>query len=603
MLVHEGFLSCIDRNSTTDLSTPGLSPMSVIRSAACLWMCLIGLGLLNRGTAGEPDLLSLLPSDPVVVIVAKDLGSQIREILGSPLVQNLQKLKSFQNWKTSASYRALMKAREEIETVLDADVAKLGDEILGQSVVLAMVTTPDRGSDDVRGVFLTLARDRKRLETLIERLNAAEIEGQSLLTVEGRKAASGATYWHRRFRTGTKPDEWYVIVNDTVFAWSNSENEIQDVIARSSTTVKDASAVNKPLGSVDEALPGRALIKLFVDPRFVEKLWSLNDPPASSEDGATRILRRALSSIAYAGAALEWKDGLFLHMHQTFHPGAFLWPSAVTTRVPEQGSHLLERVPDDALLLLSASLPVADLVRAAVQFVPEGERDRVNAGLSVLSGLCLGRDVLKEIAPRIGPGGVAYLVPSGSPDTLFELAVGMELDPRSDVHEALLNGLRTVLSLAVLEESPFPRRLLAEEKAGTTTLMLDQKPRPWTFAVRRGLVAIGTGAEEVGTFVSGNPADPHSPLKSIRGEWLSQSSNFAVLDCEQLEKLARARRDKLVLRWSREKGATAESVGADVDKALEFLSLFRAGFLSLTSSEPGLSAHQTMGWIPWKLRR
>lgn len=206
--------------------------MRVSHLTASILICLGVLLSPEPGDAAAPDLLDLLPPNSAVVIVCDDLRDQTREILSSPLVQGIRRLDSFQKWINSDKIEALRKARREIEDVLNVDLATLGNDLLGDSVVLAMVPGPGPGDQDVRGLFLTRAGNRILLDQLIKRINTAEIESGLLQAVDPRTTRSNVKYWHRRFRPGTKSDEWYVIVHENVFAWSNSEAEIQAVAER-----------------------------------------------------------------------------------------------------------------------------------------------------------------------------------------------------------------------------------------------------------------------------------------------------------------------------------------------------------------------------------
>src|SRR5437660_1706380 len=74
----------------------------------------------------------------------------------------------------------------------------------------------------------------------------------------------GAAVIHRRrFKPNTRPDEWYAILPDDTFAWSNSERLLRAVVE---ATPGAGFGASPRYQSVRNALPAKSLVKLYIDP-------------------------------------------------------------------------------------------------------------------------------------------------------------------------------------------------------------------------------------------------------------------------------------------------------------------------------------------------
>ena len=219
----------------------------------------------------------------------------------------------------------------EIEASLGLKLATLRDELLGDAVVLVLRLDPDAPPDprQARGLFLLRARDPALLERLIATVNAAQRNSGELERVEDRTVA-GTIYHVRTFPAATgRPPESYVNYPDGTFAFSNSANLIQGVIERKGRASSDRTVPSNPgLGdlpkfqAVQRRLPERALARLYVDPRAIERL--LAAVPRSSDSSDVRILDvlvRYVAAVDSFGAALTWgRNTIAIHTIETLDP-------------------------------------------------------------------------------------------------------------------------------------------------------------------------------------------------------------------------------------------------------------------------------------------
>src|SRR5262249_28096491 len=138
-----------------------------------------------------------------------------------------------------------------------------------------------------RGLLLLQARNPALLQRLIRVVNTSQQQSGELARI-GQRRRAGMTYYVREFPPGTERlPEWYVDYPDGTFAFSNSETLIQAVIDRRSRMLGSPGGagpavpgerVDPGLGelprlqAVQRRLPGRALARLFVDPRPLGRL-------------------------------------------------------------------------------------------------------------------------------------------------------------------------------------------------------------------------------------------------------------------------------------------------------------------------------------------
>ena len=138
-------------------------------------------------------------------------------------------------------------------------------------------------------------------------------------------------------RAAARPSEWYLTYPDGTFAFSNSESLIQSVIDRkarnlargtdgaardagNSATTLDGGLTDLPrFQAVKRRQNAKALARLFIEPRQVERLIAASPRPGKASDARImEMLERYLKAVEYAGATLEWNDaGIVLHTVET----------------------------------------------------------------------------------------------------------------------------------------------------------------------------------------------------------------------------------------------------------------------------------------------
>jgi hypothetical protein len=580
------------------------------------------------------ELLRLVPADATVVLAVEGLRDQYRALSGSRLVADLRRLPAVRAWLESEKHRHFEKSCSEIEGFLGVKLSDLRDELIGDAAVLVLRLDPDAPPDprQARGLFLLRARDPALLERLIARINASQQDSGELERIEDRVSYTGTTYHVRRFPAASgRPPESYVSYPDGTFAFSNAASLIQGVIERKGRAA-GAGARTAPTNpgladlprfqALRSRLPDRALARLFVDPRAIERL--LASAPRAGDSFDVRlvaVLARYLAAVDYAGAALNWNaEQVVIHAVETLNPSRldpWLRGWAADSRTTDP---VLRRVPATALALASAHVNPPALWDAASQLVLGKDQNRLRNVESVLTGLLLGQDLRTRILPGLGPGLIAYLDAPPEPPAeeagrgpLFPLvvAIGFSRDatltpsradgPSVTLAAALENALHTLMALTALDEKRGQgrSRIATRQVAGATVTTLDI-PLPFAYAVdsAHGRLVLGTSAVAVARYLE-STSDPEAGrgFRELQAAAFPDAGTFLCLDLDALTRLAGRHRDRLVRNIAARQKRTAADVGKDLDHVLALARLFRAAFLTSRMEPDAAAVHRTVGVI------
>lgn len=535
-----------------------------------------------RGEGPADPLLKLVPPDAGAVLVVEDLRKHARTVLDSPLVEGLRDLPAVKAWLAGDGLVKLKRARRDVEAALGVDVSRLRDDLLGEATVL--VLQPGQADGPPSGLLLLKVRDRELLDRLIALVNESDRRNGTLERIE-RRTKGETTYSVRRFRPGTKPAEAYAVLVGNVFAWSNSETLIQGVIDRQG----DAPGLggDPRLIAVRAGLPKSALASLFVNPRFLERLTAA-DPSATP-------LRRALSAVQYAGAALDWHDGPRLQVHQTLDPEKLseLWKREAAR--PGDVTDLAARVPSTALALAAGSVDLAALAETLSSLVPKADQARLDNLRTLARGLLLGRDPRTDVLKDVGPGVLSYVEAPVGPEDRWRLPVVAAIGVNSGVSAALDNALRTVLAMLALDpkRNAGPTQVETRTIQGVAVTTLSGPRPPLAFALNEGLLVLGTTPESVAGALNVEPG-ANDRFEQTRAAYFPNAENFAYVDLDAGHRWAKDHRDGLARRLNKGEGDVSAS---DLDQALALCGLFRAGYLTSTVGPEFRSVHIVISLI------
>ncbi len=569
----------------------------------------LGLALNARGAGPADGLFRLAPPDAAAVLAVEDLRGRAREFLESPVAQRFERLPAFQAWIASGRLAQLHEALRKVERALGEKVETIRDELLGDAVVLALRVPPNGRPEDASGLLLVRVPNRALLDRLIHGINDAQRRSGELDRL-AESTREGVRYWSREFRPASrKPTDYFTVLDDNTFAWSNGEDLIQGVIDRRTRPTRSLADIPK-FQQVRRRLPEHAVASLFVAPRFLAQvLAAMARPQKPANDRAAALIGRYLTALECLGATLQWRDGIVVDTEEIFDPAKLdPWLRRWVARSGEIGPGL-RRAPANALAMASLHVDwnaVFDVVRA---LAPERQQPRLENLIVALDGILLGRDLQAEILPHLGPGMLASLeAGDGEAEqdanqretgTVLAKVIALGLGSAGGQAAPLENALRTYLAFYALDSqhSRGQLRLDTRETGGrkVTTLV----PRsPLAFAIDGDRLVLGSSAAAVSRAITFAANPTEGELDRLRAARFPHAGSFACVDLVRLEEFVVSHRQRLVARLASGPGRNVEDAERDLDEATALISLFRQAYITSAIEADASAAHRSLGLIP-----
>ena len=571
--------------------TPGCSIRFVFALA-------LGLAATARGAGPADPLFRLVPPDASLTLAVEDLRGHARDFLESPLSDGLRQLPAVRAWFASDRFQGFQRARREIEKSLGVDIAKVRDDLIGEAVVLTVWLPPGGRQDEARGLLLTRVRDRGLLDRLVRSMNASQQENGELAGVTERKRGA-ARYFVRRFRDPlSRPNEYYATLDDQTFAWSNSEDLVLGAIDRQAGD-RPGLGTDPRFQRVRSRLPERAAASLFLNPSLlVAMAAAAPKPPKPADERLNALFARALNALEFAGAAIEWRDGLILHAEAALNPKR-LGPWARDLAALPAGNPLARSLPPKALAVATARLDFGSILDLARALTPEADRPRLDNLRLVLKGLLLGEDPASLLTdPHLGSGVLIAIEAPGAAGSRpgFPVTAVVNLGD-SKVVAPLDNALRTILALRALDtkQGP-PLHVETREIQGRKVTALDASS-PFAYAIDAGRLVLGTSSEGVANAFSTPAPAPDSGFARLQARYFPKSESFACVDLELGHRVADAQRAELARQSAVKKHVPEADAARDLDQALALLKLFQAAYFTSDLAPDATSVHQTLGLI------
>ena len=567
--------------------------------ALCLLLVVIltSVSWTSRADAPNDELMGLVPTDMAVVLVLDRFRERSREILDSDLVRELSKLPTVRSWFESEKGKGLIRARAEIEAALGVTLAQLRDDVLGDSVVLALHLKPGSDPDEAAGLFLTRARNRVTLDSLIESINKAErAEGILKEVVDLPQTPDSPIVHHRRFRPNSKPDEWYCLFADGTFAWSNSERLVLDVVERKGRG--DGLRQSTRYTRVRNALPANAVARLYVDPSIVLRVASTSKTPADAH------LLKALGGLDYIAAAVEWRDGPIFHFHESLNAEVSTTLRFLFEAEPIPAD-VFGHVPRTAIAVAAWRWDLPGLFDVMLSYLPEADRPRAEAAQAAIQGLLMGKNLRSEVLLALKPGGLAY-VDIPEPHGMPALVATIDVMDRPEVSAALENALRTVAALSSLdkERKQGPIRIETSDRDSLRVTRLANGTHSPCFASNANHFVIGSN-EVVVRHVLTKPSRPvngNTSLERLRSLFFPNSQGFLAADLVALHRYALANRETLVRGEAETRGGKTNEAAREFQRVLDLIEPFEGAFASWDRGADGRSLHQVIGLVGRKDR-
>ncbi|MFO0953289.1 MAG: hypothetical protein U0835_19455 [Isosphaeraceae bacterium] len=561
------------------------------------WALWLLLPVAARAAGPADPLLRLVPADAGVTLAVENLKGHVRTLADSPTARALRDLPVVRGWRRSPTALDLGKSVRQVEALLETDIGTVRDALLGEAVVLSLRPAPDAAPDEARGLLLAKVSDRSLLERFVSRLNEAQTRSGELRSV-GERERGGVKYHVRTFAPGMRPDESYVLFEDGVFVWSNSEELVRGAIDRKSSDGKGGLAERPGFARVRERLPANALASLFVDPRFAERVLAATPPPAKPQEKKVfATIVDYLGALNYAGAALSWRNGPLLVTEEVvepdkLHPGLTRWAAQTEPVDPR-----LHRAPSTALALATVHLDFPLIVDSLSALVPETDRPALDNLMVALRGGMLGLEPRDEVAAHLGPGVALYMerpaprLNEGSRRPPLVMTVQVASTPAGvRAASAVDNALRTVFALAALDPKNGRGKVRVETRTeGGTVVTLLPGPQPLAYAVHDGRVILATAPKAVGRAIAAQ-ADPKGAalVERLRSLGMPATTSFACADLRTLFEFADPNRQEIASRIAARDRRSEADAARDLDQVLALVRLFEGAYLT-SSIDPGFT--------------
>lgn len=561
---------------------------------------LLGLAPSEPAKAQGPadDLLRLVEPDSGVTLAVEDLRGRAREVVGSPLFEGLLRLPTVRAWMASEPFRKAERASRDVQAALGVPLATIRDDLLGGAVVLSLQAGPSGKPDQSRGLLLVKPRDRRLLERLIKLFNDAQTQSGELDGVDPR-ARGAVKYSARLFKARGRAPEYYVLLDDGTFAWSNSEGMIHGVIDRQ-VSGRAGLRDDPEFRKVRAGLPDRPLASLFVNARFLERAWA--DAPRREGDRPAEMIARYIRAVGMAGIALEWREGVFLTSYETVAPQKLdPWLKEWLTR-PSAPVTLPGQVSPATVALASANVDFKALLGAWRDLVPENDRGSLENLKLTFQGILMGRDPITEVLPRLGPGAILALEiePDKSTRPRFPLVgvVGWPIVPGDDDLAAPIdNAMRTLLAFSSIKPRRRSDHLRIESRTigdARMTLLTDGLRARIAYRVDHNRLVVGNSSDAVARFGTGQPA---SIFAEVRARYFPEAETFAIVDLTRLVQEVRAMQGPIARALAARSKRPVDATDRDLAALIAVAELFKAATFTSTASPDATDVRRSVGLI------
>lgn len=569
-------------------------------------LVVLGLSVLmvvRASAAGPADrLLKLAPADASLTIAVENLKERARAWLDSPILTAIRNSPEVRDWLASDQTLAVRKALRKASEVLGVDATAIRDDLLGEAFVLTLRIPPGGTPDDARGLLLIRVPSQAMLDRVVTGLTAADSRESERATITPREH-EGRTYHGRSFAGGKRAPDYFTVLGDRVFAWSNSEDLIHQLIERDVKGIEGLSSLAEFQG-VRERLSEQSLVSLYVDPRFVTRLLE-NDrrtrPP--NEERLLSLIGRYFRAVTYAGAALDWRSGPVLQIEEQVDPDKLdpelkRWGSSDGIPGPT-----LARVPASTLALAHLSMDAGVVFNAFLSLAPEYDPGRLELLRMGLRGILLGEEP-DSILAKLGPGLILYTERRHPGDSVKRLpfVFGLELAENPDrarVAASLDNALRTVLVANALDPShqKEPLRLDSTPVDGIPIVSLEPTS-PFAYALCEDRLIVSNSRAAVGRAIQA-AKDPAAGERfaTLRSATFPGTSSYACADVRTIHGLLDRYRLAVARALSARRQRPVDDVARELDRVISFLGLFDCAFVT-SRAEPNFAAvHHSIGIV------
>jgi hypothetical protein len=538
-------------------------------SAYCLAAFLL-LPVAASAATPREELLRLVPDDVGFCLVVQDFRGHADALQSSPFVQHFRRSPLGVALHGSQEMHKLEEAEKFLQKTLQVDFARLRDDLFGDAIVFAYRPGPSGQAKQDQDLILLRARDPKLLAELLDRINKVQKETGELKELEVREH-NGQKY----FRRAERKDENFYWLSGPILALSSKEEMLRRVLERDRQPAAGEPAVARQLRLLGA---DKNLASLWINPRAFEPDMEQKSAAAVGPEAA--VLQNVLRHWkTLDGIALGFDVRKDLELSLTVRVRTDALPAATRRLLTEAArpSELWDRFPEGALLTTAGRADAVALLDVIGDLLTQHDRETLHDGLERNLGAVLGKNVVKDVLPFVGPDwGLCLLAPPAAdpgwfPHVILALRVRPG-DKKPGVDQALVSVVRFFAVAAVLDHNRKNKEAMTlqaavQDQVEVQYLVSDTAFLPGlqpAFALCNGYLVLASSPEAVRRF---SAAAPRSPVASEELPLLRVSFS-------RLREYVKARREPLALAVAEKNGIPRDEAERRLDGLLLGLQLF-----------------------------
>jgi hypothetical protein len=473
---------------------------------------------IARAATPVDELLRFVPPDVGFCVIARDLRGHGQALADSPFVAALRKTAAGEAIAHGEEFGRLEKLQEQLHKQLGIDAHKLLDDIFGDGIAFAYRPGPPGKPEEEAGLILIRARAAKPIAELVMHLNEVQKANGEVTGIEER-TRRGITYFCRLERD--KPPSFYYL-RGPVFLLSGNEALLLQALDLERATAADA----EPAVSRELRLLGadRAVLALWLNPRAFDRHIAERAKCAGPDAAGLKTMERYWGAFDSGALSLVLDKDLTLSM--TLRGRAEQLPAAARRWFAEaaQPSDLWQAFPESPLIAAARRSDMPALMEMVSEFLPGDGRQAMAGELNRSLGSPLGKDIVKEVLPCIGPDFGFYLQapPPGDKAWFVQGLAAVKIgagDPAAPVDRAILAGLHSAAVVAVVVHNAKDPKHPITLKSGTQDKrefryltgegVFPPGLQP-AFGLHSGYLVVATSPETLSRFAPA-PAPPSRP--------------------------------------------------------------------------------------------
>jgi hypothetical protein len=408
------------------------------------------------------------------------------------------------------------------------------------------------------------ARNAKKLATLVDKLNALQKQTGELKEVTEREH-KGAKYFCRTERKQAN----YYFLRGPILLYTGQEDLLKKAIERDRTEA--AEAVPPMARKLKDLRLEKALVALVVNPRVFD------DAIARGETQASRTFATCWKALQGLGVGLHVEKDIQFELTLQAKTDTLPLPLRKFLTPAGKPSELWATFPDNALLAVGGRVDLSALYGFFTLFLERSTREKFESDLKNDIEVVLGKDVVKELLPALGPDwGLCVTAPpregkQWAPKAVLALKIarGEESDP---IDESVVSALATWARLGALAHNkkhpqrPISLKTVVEDRIkvrylqGDSTFPLGVRP---AFVLKSGYLVLATSPAEIKAFKGGSASQA-----------ASNSVPLLRLSLKDWRAYLKDRRDELAAALATQAGTTKDKSREKIDGLRTSLALF-----------------------------